>query len=93
MHFPVTHIWLAAQRVVQSPQWVRSVWVSAQVIVLGRTPAHIMAPVLHVHVPAAQVPSPQAWPHVPQLLRSPVGSTQLPLQSSGAAVGQPDAHE
>jgi hypothetical protein len=34
-----------------------------------------------------------AWPHVLQLLMSLVGSTQLPLQSKGAAVGQPDAHE
>ncbi len=35
----------------------------------------------------------QAWPHVLQLSRSPVGSTQLPLQRRGAAVGHPDAHE
>jgi hypothetical protein len=35
----------------------------------------------------------QTWPQVLQLLRSPVGSTQSPLQSRGAAVGHPDAHE
>jgi hypothetical protein len=33
-----------------------------------------------------------AWPHVLQLLTSLVVSTQLPLQSVGATVGQPDAH-
>ncbi len=91
------HICPWVQRMPQPPQLFRSVVVSAQVIWLPKV-AHIIAPVLQVHVPAAQVPSPQACPHVPQLLVSvwrlaqPPAIPKLPVQAV-SPVGQVQAPE
>jgi hypothetical protein len=95
VHDPLTHVEPAAQGVPQPPQLLASLAKSTHAPLQSAVPLLQVKPhELLVQVAVALATEvEQAWPHVLQLLMSLDGSTQLPLQSIGAIVGQPDAHE
>jgi len=66
-----------------------------------QAPLHAEYPAAQVNVQALFTQAPyalatvvvQVWPQLPQFVALLVVSTQLPLQSDGAALGQPVTHE